>query len=113
MSRNEMGSGSKRISIASGGPGWVPYVGLSFAPPVYPTRVEMTPSRWRSSSWTPQKQPPARMAVSVLALIVSPSLRGSVSVVVLPVKTGIALSECERVGVGAWLEEGDLQRPLA
>src|SRR3954451_549474 len=29
----------------------------------------MTPSRWRSSSWTPQKQPPARMAVSVLSLI--------------------------------------------
>src|SRR5215210_3836981 len=29
----------------------------------------MTPSRWRSSSWTPQKHPPARMAVSVLSLI--------------------------------------------
>src|SRR4051812_48473843 len=28
----------------------------------------MTPSRWRSSSWTPQKQPPARIAVSVLSL---------------------------------------------
>src|SRR3954451_19362579 len=29
----------------------------------------MTPSRWRSSSWTPQKQPPARIAVSLLSLI--------------------------------------------
>src|SRR5687767_14350862 len=73
----------------------------------------MTPSRWRSSSWTPQKQPPARMAVSVLSLIVFSLLRSSVSVVGLPVETGIALPECERVGVGAWLEEGDLQGPLA
>jgi hypothetical protein len=32
---------------------------------------------------------------------------------VLLVETGIALPECERVGLGAWLEEGDLQRPLA
>ena len=31
----------------------------------------------------------------------------------LLVETGIALSECERVGLGAWLEEGDLQGPLA
>ena len=31
----------------------------------------------------------------------------------LLVETGIALSECERVGVGAWLEEGDLQGPVA
>src|SRR5687768_13473849 len=29
----------------------------------------MTPSRWRSSSCTPQKQPPARIAVSALSLI--------------------------------------------
>ena len=32
---------------------------------------------------------------------------------VLLVETGIALPECERVGLGAWLEEGDLERPLA
>jgi hypothetical protein len=32
---------------------------------------------------------------------------------VLLVETGIALPECERVGLGAWLEEGDLQSPLA
>jgi hypothetical protein len=32
---------------------------------------------------------------------------------VLLVETGIALPECERVGLGAWLEEGDLQGPLA
>src|SRR3954451_11766811 len=29
----------------------------------------MTPSRRRSSSWTPQKQPPARIAVSLSSLI--------------------------------------------
>jgi hypothetical protein len=32
---------------------------------------------------------------------------------VLPVEGGLALPECERVGLGAWLEEGDLQGPLA
>jgi hypothetical protein len=32
---------------------------------------------------------------------------------VLLVETGIALPECERVGLCAWLEEGDLQGPLA
>jgi hypothetical protein len=32
---------------------------------------------------------------------------------VLLVETGIALPECVRVGRGAWLEEGDLQGPLA
>jgi hypothetical protein len=32
---------------------------------------------------------------------------------VLLVETGIALPECERVGLGAWLEEDDLQGPLA
>src|SRR5215208_6733254 len=64
-----MRSGSKTISTASAWPGWFPYVGWSFFPPLYPTLVEMTPSRWRSSSWTPQKQPPARIAVSVLSLI--------------------------------------------
>src|SRR5215208_3831480 len=32
---------------------------------------------------------------------------------VLLVETGIALPECERVGMGAGLEEGDLQGPLA
>jgi hypothetical protein len=42
----------------------------------------MTPSRWRSSSWTPQKQPPARMAVSVLALLALLLLRSSVSLLV-------------------------------
>jgi len=31
----------------------------------------------------------------------------------LLVETGIALPECERLGLGAWLEEGDLQGPLA
>src|SRR3954462_5676832 len=40
----------------------------------------MTPSRSRSSSWTPQKQPPARIAVSVLSLIAVSLLRRSVSV---------------------------------
>src|SRR5690349_17056658 len=40
----------------------------------------MTPSRRRSSSWTPQKQPPARIAVSVLSLIARSLLRRSVSV---------------------------------
>src|SRR5918995_2232262 len=45
-------------------------VGFALSPPVYPTRVEMTPSRSRSSSWTPQKQPPARIAVSVLFVTV-------------------------------------------
>src|SRR3954454_19695464 len=40
----------------------------------------MTPSRSRSNSWTPQKQPPARMAVSVLSLIALSLLRSSVSV---------------------------------
>src|SRR3954454_20577290 len=38
----------------------------------------MTPSRWRSSSCTPQKQPPARIAVSVLSLISLSVLRSSV-----------------------------------
>src|SRR3954453_4442837 len=75
-----MRSGSKTISTASAGPGWFLRVGLSFWPPVYPTLVEMTPSRWRSSSWTPQKQPPARIAVSVLSVIVLSLLRSSVSV---------------------------------
>src|SRR5215213_7791078 len=70
-----MRSGSKTISTASAWPGCFLYVGLSFSPPVYPTLVEMTPSRRRSSSWTPQKQPPARMAVSVLSLIVVSLLR--------------------------------------
>src|SRR5215207_5154195 len=64
-----MRSGSKTISTASAWPGCFLYVGLSFSPPVYPTLVEITPSRWRSSSWTPQKQPPARIAVSVLSVI--------------------------------------------
>jgi hypothetical protein len=32
---------------------------------------------------------------------------------VLLVETGIALPECERVGLGAWLKEGDFQGPLA
>jgi hypothetical protein len=32
---------------------------------------------------------------------------------VLLVESGIALPECERVGLRAWLEEGDLQGPLA
>src|SRR3954453_10775573 len=68
-----MRSGSKTISTASAWPGWFRYVGLSLSPPVYPTRVEMTPSRLRSSSCTPQKQPPARMAVSVLSFMVSSS----------------------------------------
>src|SRR5829696_6475997 len=31
---------------------------------------------------------------------------------VLLVESGIALPERERVGAGAWLDEGDLQRPL-
>ena len=61
-------SGSKTISTASAWPGWFPSVGLAFWPPVYPTRVEMTPSRLRSSSWTPQKHPPARIAVSVASV---------------------------------------------
>src|SRR4051794_41541691 len=39
----------------------------------------MTPSRWRSSSWTPQKQPPARMAVSVVSFIALFLPRSSVS----------------------------------
>ena len=38
-------------------------------PPIHPTRVEMTPSRWRSSCCMIQKQPPARIAVSVLSLM--------------------------------------------
>jgi hypothetical protein len=41
--------------------GWWPYVGFSFSPPASPTRVEITPSRRRSSSWSPQKQPAARI----------------------------------------------------
>src|SRR4051795_1810244 len=65
-----MRSGSKTISRGAACPGWFRWFGLSFFPPVYPTLVEMTPSRRRSSSWTPQKQPPARIAVSVLSLIV-------------------------------------------
>jgi hypothetical protein len=32
---------------------------------------------------------------------------------VLLIETGVALPECERVGLGAWLEEGDLQGALA
>src|SRR3954464_13524911 len=70
-----MRSGSKTISTASACPGWLLYVGCSFFPPVYPTVVEMTPSRRRSSSCTPQKQPAARMAVSVLSFMVSLFLR--------------------------------------
>jgi hypothetical protein len=35
--------------------------------------VAMTPSRWRSSSCASQKQPPARIAVSVFSLIGGPS----------------------------------------
>src|SRR4051812_22759004 len=38
----------------------------------------MTPSRWRSSSWTPQKQPPARIAVSVLSVMAVHPLSGLV-----------------------------------
>src|SRR5688500_20234941 len=34
----------------------------------------MIPSRWRSSSWTPQKQPPARIAVSLLSLMFPPCI---------------------------------------
>jgi len=41
-------------------------VALGTSPPEYPTRVEITPSRFRSSSCAPQKHPPARIAVSVL-----------------------------------------------
>src|SRR5262245_48889627 len=37
----------------------------------------MTPSRWRSSSWTPQKQPPARIAVSVLVSLMTSIEAGS------------------------------------
>ena len=51
---------------------------LSLAPPVYPGLVETAPSRLRSSSSTPQKHPPARMAVSVVSfIVVSLSLRDS------------------------------------
>src|SRR3954452_25040644 len=74
-----MRSGSKTISTASAWPGWLPYVGCDFSPPVYPTLVEMTPSRWRSSSWTPQKQTPARMAVTVVSFIALFLPRSSVS----------------------------------
>src|SRR3954454_17350741 len=46
----------------------------------------MTPSRWRSGSWTPQKQPPARMAVSVSSLI-------SFSLIGCPVSVAPAAAE--------------------
>src|SRR4051794_15341574 len=54
----------------------------------------MTPSRWRSSSWTPQKQPPARMAVSVLSLIALSFLsRPSVPLSLVSSKGGSVLRE--------------------
>src|SRR3712207_5270340 len=65
-SRNEIFSGSKTISTASAWSPWLRYVALGVSPPEYPTRVESTPGRWRSSSWAPKKQPPARIAVSVV-----------------------------------------------
>src|SRR3974390_2745521 len=74
MSRNEVCSGSKAISTASA---WVPglaSVGLGISPPVQPARVAITPGCLRMSSWTPQKQPPARTAVSALSPIAFPLL---------------------------------------
>src|SRR4051794_958291 len=49
----------------------------------------MTPPRRRSRSWTPQKQPPARMAVSVLSLIALSLIRNALS---QPVR----LHDCQR-----------------
>src|SRR3954454_15297740 len=65
-SRNEITSGSKTISTASAWSPWLRYVALGVLPPEYPTRLESTPGRLRSSSCAPQKQPPARIAVSVV-----------------------------------------------
>src|SRR3954454_5310605 len=65
-SRNEITSGSKTISTASAWSPWFRYVALGVSPPEYPTRLARTPGRLRSSSWAPQKQPPARIAVSVV-----------------------------------------------
>src|SRR3954452_19819811 len=98
MSRYEIRAGSKTISTASAWPGWRRYVGFSFSPPVYPTRVEITPSRWRSSSCTPQKQPPARIAVSVLSVMAVHPLSG--------------LAEGEDVRAPARVEERDLEGAL-
>src|SRR5215471_5042133 len=74
MSRNEVCPGSKTISTASA---WVPglaSVGLGMSPPVQPARVAITPRCLRMSSWTPQKHPPARTAVSALSPIAFPPL---------------------------------------
>src|SRR2546423_1741115 len=47
-------------------------VGLGAEPPVYPASVSSTPGIWRRISSMPQKQPPARIAVSRAALVVGP-----------------------------------------
>src|SRR5260370_10379995 len=41
------------------------YVGLSVRPPMYPTRVEITPAIWRKVTSTPQKQPAANVAFAI------------------------------------------------
>src|SRR4051794_39053802 len=99
MPRYEIRAGSKTISTASAWPGWWPYVGFSFSPPAYPTRVEMTPSRLRSSSWTPQKQPAARIAVSVLSVMTCP----------LSTFRSLASAEGDDVRAHARIEERDLE----
>src|SRR6478752_3997701 len=67
-SRYEIWSGSKTISTASAWSPWLRYVAFGVSPPEYPTRVEITPGRRRSSCCAPQKHPPARIAVSVVAI---------------------------------------------
>src|ERR1700678_1524359 len=56
------------ISIASACVPWLRYVAFFTSPPLYPTRVEMTPGCLRIRSCMPQKQPPARIACSCVAM---------------------------------------------
>src|SRR3954451_11181411 len=67
----------------------------------------MTPSRWRSSSWTPQKQPTARMAVSVLSFIALFLPRSSVSASLTHLLYGGAR---ERPAAGGQLDGGEEMR---
>src|SRR3954453_5808346 len=60
------------ISIASAWDPWLRYVALGTSPPEYPTRVEITPGRFRIRSCIPQKHPPARIAVSVESVMSPP-----------------------------------------
>src|ERR1700686_1819840 len=72
-------AGSKVTSTASAWPvrpeHTCSYVGLSRVPPEYPETASMTPGISLKRCSTPQKQPPAKVAFSILSPLYAPRAR--------------------------------------